>query len=83
MRRMLKRRRPVCPKCGSSDVVPIVYGYPLPEMMEAAERGEIELGGCCVTDEDPTLYCKACGVPFGAPKARAGTKNRARRSKSG
>jgi hypothetical protein len=35
----------VCPECSSEDTVPIVYGYPSNEMCEAAERGEISLGG--------------------------------------
>ena len=34
-----------CPKCESDEAVPIVYGYPSNEMCEAAERGEISLGG--------------------------------------
>lgn len=65
-----KRKKPkrACPKCGSTDVVPILYGYPGPEMFEAAERGEIELGGCCVTDDDPQRLCKACGERFDRPE---------------
>ena len=35
----------VCPECNNDEVVPIVYGYPSEEMCEAAERGEISLGG--------------------------------------
>ena len=50
-----------CPKCGSSDVIPIVFGYPTVETGEAAERGELALGGCCVGDNDPDCACKACG----------------------
>ncbi|UCH79180.1 MAG: hypothetical protein JSU81_04330 [Candidatus Coatesbacteria bacterium] len=37
---------PACPKCGSDEnVIPIVYGYPSEELFEAAERGEVALGG--------------------------------------
>ena len=61
----MKRTPRSCPKCGNRDVIPIVYGYPLPETMEAAERGEVEQGGCCVTGDDPTLKCRACGEEFG------------------
>ena len=35
-----------------------------------AERGEIALGGCCVTDRDPRKRCKACGKEFDRPPAR-------------
>jgi hypothetical protein len=50
-----------CPECGSNtNVVPIVYGYPSPELREAAERGEVFLGGCVITGDDPLWYCDDC-----------------------
>jgi hypothetical protein len=53
---------PACPECGSNEnVIPIIYGYPGPELREAAERGEVFLGGCVMTGDDPLWYCKACG----------------------
>jgi len=37
---------PACPQCGSDEnVIPIVYGYPSEELCEAADRGDVELGG--------------------------------------
>ena len=42
-------------------MLPIVFGFPLPETFEAAERGEIALGGCLMSGEDPTHRCSACG----------------------
>lgn len=66
-----KRRKKACPKCGSMDVVPILYGYPGPEMMEMANKGKIELGGCCVSNDDPQTLCKVCGTEFDRPKPRA------------
>lgn len=37
---------PPCPTCHKADnVIPLCYGYPSEEMAEAAERGEIGLGG--------------------------------------
>ena len=60
-----RKGRKSCPKCGSLDVVPIFYGLPGgPEVMEAAKKGKIALGGCCVTDNDPQKRCKACGAEF-------------------
>lgn len=35
----------VCPECDSNETIPIIYGYPGPELCEAAERGEVMLGG--------------------------------------
>jgi hypothetical protein len=29
-------------------------------MMEARERGDIVLGGCCVTENDPEWHCNDC-----------------------
>jgi len=64
----MKTKKKPCPKCGSLDVVSIEYGYPGPEMMAEAEKGLIELGGCCVTDDDPRKQCKACGEQFDRPR---------------
>ena len=50
-----------CPKCSSvKDVIPIEYGYPGEEMMEEEKTGKIRLGGCCIADDNPEWYCKAC-----------------------
>ena len=69
------RRSPVntkpCPKCGSLDVVPILYGYPKPEAMDEAEKGLIALGGCCVSESDPRKHCNACGEDFDRSRLRA------------
>jgi len=50
-----------CPLCGSSRVIPIIYGYPSMEMWAQENQGEIELGGCCIGDNDPEFRCKDCG----------------------
>ena len=56
----MTREKPTCPKCSSENVAAIVFGYPSPEMFEDRERGEIVLGGCCVTEDDPEWHCKEC-----------------------
>ena len=54
-----------CPTCRESDaVVPILYGYPSDEAMEAAERDEIVLAGCMVGETDPSYYCRRCLIAF-------------------
>lgn len=58
-----------CPACGGR-TTPIAYGYPGPEMIEAAERGEIELGGCTVFDGQPTRRCRTCGAESDLRPAR-------------
>ena len=58
------RRKPAkCRHCGSK-VLHIQYGYPSPETMEAAERGELLLGGCCISPDSPDYACPICGQPF-------------------
>ena len=52
-----------CPRCGN-ELLPIVYGMPGPEMLKKAERGEIYLGGCLITPDNPKYYCDACDKEF-------------------
>jgi hypothetical protein len=55
-----KRKTRSCPECDSENVAGIVYGYPSEEMFDQSERGDIVLGGCCVTEDDPEWRCKDC-----------------------
>jgi hypothetical protein len=60
---------PPCPRCGSAEAIPIVYGYPTPEAFEASERGEFRLGGCVIGPESPEFECAGCGaeLPWATP----------------
>jgi ribosomal protein L37E len=55
-----------CPRCGTR-AIPILRGLPSAAAFEAADRGEIYLGGCAVTGEDPDFACTGfdCGLHFG------------------
>jgi hypothetical protein len=55
--------RPTCPDCGG-ELIPVCYGLPGPALMEASMRGEVALGGCCITDRDPDVECPACKRRF-------------------
>ena len=41
-----------------------MYGYPAPEAMEEAEKGNLKLGGCMIYDIDgggmADRYCEDC-----------------------
>ena len=50
-----------CPRCGERSPVRIVYGYPMGDMIEASERGEIVLGGCMMSPQSPSWHCRRCG----------------------
>ncbi len=48
----------ICPKCNSKQGMRnIVYGMPENE----PDENEITLGGCCVSENDPTIICTECG----------------------
>ncbi len=56
----MPEENPKCPSCDSENVVPIVFGYPAPETMEARERSEVSLGGCIVSAANPEWHCNDC-----------------------
>jgi len=66
------RKGSTCPSCAKGKLVPIVYGLPMEDLMEQAQRGEVILGGCVVTQMidgdvtwgDPELGCSACERKF-------------------
>lgn len=50
----------VCPDCGKK-LIPIIYGLPAPELLRSDKNGEdYILGGCLVSYDNPTDYCKNC-----------------------
>jgi exonuclease III len=69
-KRMTMRQGLTCPRCGSAAVVPIAYGYPGIDLHESAMRGEVRLGGCCITGRDPDASCAICGDRFFTSAAR-------------
>ena len=47
-----------CPTCNSSNGLrEIIYGMP----DGPVDEGRYAIGGCCVSDDDPTLKCIECG----------------------
>jgi hypothetical protein len=63
---------PRCPACGAGHSIPIHYGYPTPEIWPEVERGDAELGGCCIgTGEEPVWRCRKCGVAHGRLVAKS------------
>ena len=53
-----------CPKCGSTEFIPIVYGYPSEKAFEKSRKGEIILGGCCVDNDSKKKVCKSCNLHY-------------------
>lgn len=52
----------ICPFCGSSGTVPVVYGYAPFDILLRAERGEVILGRPCIEPSQPQWKCSACGM---------------------
>jgi len=44
-----------CPNCHAI----LLWGYPMPEAMKAAEEGKIVLCGCVIKEKN---YCPVCGA---------------------
>ena len=57
----IRRRPQSCPRCAHQDWRSIVYGLPSFDLFQAADRGEVVLGGCMVEDEQPSARCGNCG----------------------
>ena len=57
---MPRRATYKCPKCDSRNVVPIVYGYPGPELMEDSALRKVEIGGCVIEEDAPDRHCNDC-----------------------
>jgi hypothetical protein len=57
---------PGCTRCDSTDVVPIFWGMPSPELVEGISTGEVDaiIGGCIVEEPSPTHECRRCGSRF-------------------
>jgi hypothetical protein len=53
-----------CPKCHGHNVVRIQYGYPTPDVLEAAQRGELVIGGCVVRHDMPRQACRDCDTQY-------------------
>jgi hypothetical protein len=61
LRRSQAAKRPTCPRCGGSDVVPIAYGLPGAELWTAAAHDEVILGGCVLPPDGRDTHCTTCG----------------------
>jgi len=61
----MSKKRPHCPQCQSKKVIPILYGMPTMEAVEASEAGKLFIGGCCIDADSPDWHCQGCEHEFG------------------
>ncbi|TVR12674.1 MAG: hypothetical protein EA401_08505 [Planctomycetota bacterium] len=52
---------PICPQCGSENVIPIIYGMPDEDLVLRDAQGEAKIGGVAEYPDSPTWHCQACG----------------------
>lgn len=55
---------PLCPKCDSENVTPIIYGHPSNEIMRQVKRREVVLGGFVMRRNSPDYVCQDCGTKW-------------------
>jgi hypothetical protein len=72
-----------CPACGSTQVVPIAYGYPSAREWERARRGKVVLGGCVIGPDSARWACKACCHQFGNMEEILGQRHAATQREEG
>jgi len=62
--RRYQRKPRKCPVCSSHKVAKIMYGIRAfsRKLERQIDAGEIALGGCCITNDDPRWKCMACGA---------------------
>ena len=60
-------KKPTCPKCKSTNIALILYGYPvdMDEYLKSIESGKYAPGGCCVDENSPRWICNDCKFEFG------------------
>ncbi len=72
-----RKKKPACPLCGSKEIVPIVHGYPGPELEKEARKGKVVLGDCMDWEGQPKWHCKNCACEWRGNSTKfIGWKNR-------
>ncbi len=69
--KIIRHRKPqTCPTCNGKNVAVILWGYPLEnaDLAKALHENKIILGGCCVSENDPTWKCTDCYVEIWSDK---------------
>ena len=59
-----------CPKCQSTRIIPIAYGFPDSALLREAERGKVKLGGCVIEDPASDRFCQDCEHEFMIEKVK-------------
>lgn len=61
MKIKFRKKEIPCPRCGSVQTVPILYGLLTEEAIKEVEKGKAVMGGCMVSSDSPRRKCLDCG----------------------
>lgn len=63
----MNESKPSCPNCNNENVAWILWGYvgDMQSIKEELEKGDIVLGGCIVSSNDPKWKCNNCNHSWG------------------
>jgi len=63
---IFKRKPRKCPVCGAASIAKIQYGMPAfnPEFERKLAEKKVILGGCIISDDDPSWGCTECESVF-------------------
>jgi hypothetical protein len=66
VRQYVYKKPSVCPVCQSKSIAEYLYGMPSNsgKLRKELEEGKTILGGCCITDQDPSFACQECKTDF-------------------
>ena len=55
-----------CPVCGSKKIATYLRGMPAysEQLQNDIDEGNIILGGCCISEDDPFCICTDCKTEF-------------------
>ena len=55
-------KKQTCPSCNGKNIAKILWGLPadMRALEEELDSKKIDLGGCCVSQNDPKLECTDC-----------------------
>jgi hypothetical protein len=66
VRQFVSKKPSVCPVCQSKSIAQYLYGMPAysEKLKKELDEGKTILGGCCISDQDPSFACQKCKTDF-------------------
>jgi hypothetical protein len=61
---------PLCPECGSAEVIPVVHGSITPSLQRSIQQGRAILADREEWEGMTQWYCKSCGCDWGPHSRR-------------